>query len=151
MTKSVKNIIITFLVGVIVFAIGNLIDGGFNFDNPNEFFTEFAFYQLYSFVLGYSNMYFFDYLENFKWKKYIGAKRIIIGIIGSVIITLVCLFFLRYVTEVYYSDVSFLEFIKNEKLSNYNFGLWITLNIILIFHAIYFYNRYQQRKLKSRK
>ena len=69
MTKSVKNIIITFLVGVIVFAIGNLIDGGFNFDNPNEFFTEFAFYQLYSFVLGYSNMYFFDYLENFKWKK----------------------------------------------------------------------------------
>ena len=151
MTKSVKNIIITFLVGVIVFAIGNLIDGGFNFDNPNEFFTEFAFYQLYSFVLGYSNMYFFDYLENFKWKKYIGAKRIIIGIIGSVIITLVCLFFLRYVTEVYYSHVSFSEFIKNEKLSNYNFGLWITLNIILIFHAIYFYNRYQQRKIKEQK
>ena len=151
MTKSVKNILITFFIGVAIFVIGNLLDGGFDFDNTNEFFTEFAFYQLYSFVLGYANMYFFDYLEKFNWKKYIGAKRIVIGILGSLVITLICLFILRYFTLAYYRDITITEYITGQKFSDYSFGLWVTLNIILIFHGIYFYNRYQQKKIKEQK
>ncbi len=151
MTKSVKNILITFFIGVAIFVIGNLLDGGFDFDNANEFFTEFAFYQLYSFVLGYANMYFFDYLEKFNWKKYIGAKRIVIGILGSLVITLICLFFLRYFTIAYYRDITIADYITSQKFSDYSFGLWITLNIVLIFHAVYFYNRYQQKKIKEQK
>jgi hypothetical protein len=153
MTKSVKNIFVTVIIGVAVFFIGNFLEGdrGFDFETTQELLTELAFYQLYSFVLGYANMFFFDYLEKFKWKKYIGAKRIIIGIIGSLVITLVCLFFLRYITESFYREISFLEFAKKEEFSNYNFGLWVTLNIVLIFHAVYFYNRYQQKKIKEQK
>ena len=33
MTKSTKNIIITFIIGCIIFVIGNLLSGGFNFKN----------------------------------------------------------------------------------------------------------------------
>ena len=151
MTKSIKNIIITFIIGAIVFVIGNLLEGGFKFDSINEFLIEFAFYQLYAFVLGYSNMAFFDYLERFNWKKNIGAKRIVIGILGSVIITLIGLFFLRYITVMFYSNWSFSKFVANEQLSDYTFGLWITLIIVFVFHAIYFYNRYQQKKIKEQK
>ena len=95
MSKSVKNLFVTIFIGTVVFIIGNLLQGGFNFETINEGLIDFAFYQLYSFVIGYSNMFFFDYLEKFNWKKYIGFKRIVIGIIGSVAITLICLFILR--------------------------------------------------------
>ena len=151
MSKSIKNIAITFFIGTVVFVIGNFIDGGFDFETIDEGLINFGFYQLYSFVIGYSNMFFFDYLEKFNWKKYIGFKRIVIGIVGSVIITLVCLFFLRYITTLFYTDITFFEFVKREKFSHYSFGIWITLNIVLIFHAVYFYNRYQQSKIKEQK
>ena len=42
MNKHVKNIIITFAIGIIVFIIGNLMSDGFDFENTKEFFVEFS-------------------------------------------------------------------------------------------------------------
>lgn len=151
MTKSVKNIIITFIIGCSVFVIGNLLSSGFNFETVNDFLINFVFYQLYSFVLGYSNMYFFDYLEQRKWKKEDRIKRITIGILGSTAITLIGLFILRALTAILMNGKTFTEFIANEKFAYYQFGLWITLTIVAIFHFVYFYNRYQQNKIKEQK
>ena len=142
---------ITFFIGTLVFVIGNIFDGGFHFESFNEGLINFGFYQLYSFVIGYANMTFFDYLETIKWKKNISAKRIVVGIVGAVIITLACLFVLRVIIAVGYRGIPFSQFIENENFSGYSFGLWITLNIVLVFHAIYFYNRYQQSKIKEQK
>ena len=151
MTKSFKNIIITFIIGCSVFVIGNLLSGGFDYKNVNDFLIDFVFYQLYSFVLGYSNMYFFDYLEQRKWKKEDRIKRIIIGILGSTLITLVGLFFLRLLTAILANGLTFDQFISNKHIKYYQFGLWITLTIVAIFHFIYFYNKYQQNKIKEQK
>ncbi len=151
MTKSVKNIIITFIIGCVVFIIGNLLSGGFDYDNITEFLIDFAFYQLYSFVLGYSNMYYFDYLEQIKWKKEDRFKRIIIGILGSTVITLMGLFILRALTNILVNGMTFSEFIQHEQIKYYQFGLWITLTIVIVFHFIYFYNKYQQNKIKEQK
>ena len=109
------------------------------------------FNELYSFVLGLSNMYFFDYLARLQWKKQDTLKRIIIGIGGSVIITLVGLFFLRSGIAVFYKNILFKDFLVNESFSNYQFGLWITLTIVTVFHVIYFYNKYQQNRIKEQK
>jgi hypothetical protein len=151
MTKSVKNIIITFIIGCIIFVIGNLLSGGFDFNSASEALIDFTFYQLYSFALGYSNMYFFDYMDRRNWKKNDTLKRIVLGILGSTIITLIGLFILRALTAIVYTDKTFVEFISNEKFRNYQFGLWITLTIVIIFHFIYFYNKYQQNKIKEQK
>ncbi|MCF6296026.1 MAG: 2TM domain-containing protein [Flavobacteriaceae bacterium] len=151
MTKTAKNLLIVFIIGIIVFVIGNALYDGFDFKNLNEFLIEFSFYQLYSFVLGYSNMYYFEYLEKRTWKKNESIKRILIGIFGSVIITLIGLFFLRAFTVTIYFGKTFEEFIANETLESYQFGLWITLTIVVIFHFIYFYNKYQQNKIKEQK
>lgn len=151
MTKSIKNIFITFVIGCIVFIIGHLLVDGFEFENLNEALTDFIFYQLYAFVLGYSNMYFFDRINRFNWKKESTVKRIIFGVVGSTIITLIGLFFLRAFTSFVYTDKTFYEFIANEKFKYYQFGLWITLTIVSIFHIIYFYNRYQQNRIKEQK
>lgn len=151
MSKQFKNIIITIIIGCVVFVIANLISGGFEYSSFNDFLEEFLFYQVYSFVLGYSNMYFFDYLERLQWKRRDTIKRIALGFVGSTIITLTGLFILRVSTSVIYLGNSWEYFIANEKIKNYRFGLWITLTIISVFHVIYFYNRYQKNKLKEQK
>jgi hypothetical protein len=151
MTKSVKNIIITFIIGCAIFVIGNLISDGFEYKNVNEFLTEFVFYQLYSFVLGYSNMYFFDYMNRLQWRKEERIKRIVIGILGSTGITLIGLFFLRALTAITVNGKSFTDFITNESFKPYQFGLWITLTIVITFYFFYYYNRSQQNKIKEQK
>ena len=147
---KIKNIIITIAIGAIVFVIGNVLSNGFQFESTQALVINFSFYQLYSFVLGYSNMYFFQYLEARKWNENETVKRIGIGIFGSLIITIIGLFLLRAITSVWYGS-TFGEFITNETWRNYTFGIWITLTIVIIFHVIYFYNKYQQKKIKEQK
>ncbi|WP_323788059.1 histidine kinase [Psychroserpens sp.] len=152
MSKTIKDIIITFIIGSMVFVIGNALSGGFNFKSVNEFLINFGFYQLYSFVLGYTNMAFFYYMENRSWKKGDTIKRIVVGIIGALLITLIGLFLLRVFISVVLYDVPFDTFIENETWEKgYAFGLWITLTIISVFHIIFFYNRYQKNKIKEQK
>ena len=138
MKQLYKNIIITFVIGCIVYVIGTLISGGFDYQNANEFFIDFGFYQLYAFVLGFSNMYFFGYMESRQWKQ-------------EDTITIMGLFVLRALTITFYYNRTFGEFLSNESIENYQFGLWVTLTIVIIFHFIYFYNRYQKQKIKEQK
>lgn len=151
MTKSTKNIIVTFIIGCIVYVIGNFISNGFKYDNTNEFLIDFVFYQLYAFVLGYSNMTFFDQLQKRNWKKEETVKRLIVGLVGSSIITIMGLFIIRLMTVMMYQGRTLADFIANERIGNYQFGFWITLNIVIIYHFIHYYNAYQQKKLKEQK
>ena len=149
MSRNTKNILITFGIGCIVFVIGNAIFSGFEFEDSNELLINFTFYQLYAFVLGYSTMYFFNYLEKYPWKEKEAVKRIVIGIIGSIALTLVGLFFLRMATALFYNKQSFETFMANESYRDYTFGLWITLSIVITFHAVYFFKKNQEKKVKE--
>ncbi|MDN3493396.1 histidine kinase [Winogradskyella sp. APC 3343] len=151
MMKILKKIILTFAIGCVVFVIGNLLSNGFKYDSFNDFIIQFGFYQLYAFVLGYSNMAFFDYMERRIWGKRAYIKRVFIGILGSTIITLIGLFFLRVGTSMFYYGISFDAFMQKETWKAYSFGLWITLTIVTVFHFVYFYNRYQKNKIKEQK
>jgi len=151
MNKNVKNIIIIFSIGVFFFGIGNALSNGFQFESTSDLIINFVFYQLYSFILGYSNFYYFAYLERLKWPKKSTLKRIVIGISGSLVITLIGLFVLRLLTDVIFNGKTLEYFIENEILRPYQFCLWITLTIDIIFHFIYFYNRYQQNRIKEQK
>ena len=151
MSKASKNSVITFIIGAIIFGIGNALYGGFHFESITDLLVNFTFYQLYSFVLGYSNFFYFAYLEKRKWGEGDRIKRIVIGISGSVIITLIGLFILRLLTALYMNGKTLGSFIENETFAPYRFGLWITLTIVIIFHFIYFYNKYQQNKIKEQK
>ncbi|MEH6535785.1 MAG: histidine kinase [Psychroserpens sp.] len=151
MIKSVKSIFLMFIVGCVVFVIGNAISNDFNFETVNDFLINFGFYQLYSFVLGYSNMAFFDYMERRQWKKGDTLKRIVAGIIGSTVITLIGLFAIRTFIIVLVYGRTFEEFISRESWQGYSFGLWITLSIVSVFHVVFFYNRFQKNKIKEQK
>ena len=137
MTKSAKNLLIVFCIGIIVFVIGSAIDNGFNYSSTNAFLVDFLFYELYSFVLGYTNMYYFDFLEKRQWNKGDSIKRIIIGIVGSTGLTLIGLFVLRLLTSMIINGNSFAQFLANESFASYLFGLWITLTIVIIFQRMF--------------
>lgn len=151
MNKTIKQIIITFVIGCAVYITGELLSDKFAYNSVQDFLIDFGFYQLYAFLLGYSNMFFFDKMNNFKWKKNTTIKRIVVGIVGATIITLIGLFILRLFTYFVFGGSSIEKFIERERFEYYYFGLWITLTIVSVFHVIYFYNRYQQNKLKEQK
>lgn len=151
MHRVTKQLLITFLIGTLVFIIGTVFFEDYQHKSTTQFLIAFGFYQLYAFVLGFSNMFYFGYLENRNWKDTDSKKRIIIGIVGSILITLIGLFFLRAFTSVIYYGNSFSSFLQNESLEAYEFGFVITMLIVFVFHAIYFYNRYQKNKIKEQK
>jgi len=151
MSKPIKNIILTLIIGTVVWLVGNLIFGGFDYKTVNDFLIDFSVYQLYGFVLGYSNMTFFDYMERRSWKKGDTIKRVVIGVLSSTIITLIGLFFLKAFESVISLGLSFEAFIATQSWGGYAFGLLITLTIVSIFHIIYFYNKYQKNKIKEQK
>jgi two-component system LytT family sensor kinase len=149
MNNHSKNITTAFIIGTIIFLVAKGLSGGFQFESFNQFLVEFSFYQMYSFVLGFSNLYYFRYLEMRKWEENSMVKRISIGVLGALMISLVGLFLLRLLTALLYNGQSFAAFIENERIENYNFGIWISLTIIITFHFIYFYNKYQKTKVKE--
>jgi sensor histidine kinase YesM len=147
MNRFLKNILLAFVIGVVAFLLSNYFYGDFQFDSSKELWLDFGTNQLYSFVLSFSNVGFFYALEKMNWKSKKWPIRVIVGIIGSVVITLVCLFFLRSFSGVYLSELSFSEFLDAEKLDYYGFGLWITLTIVVVFHVVYLYKKSQENKV----
>ncbi|MDG4716316.1 histidine kinase [Winogradskyella marincola] len=151
MSKSIKNIVTTFLIGCAVFVIGSYFSTGFDFESVNRFLIYFGIYQLYTFVISYVNTLVFEFLEKRTYKSYNVIKRIVYGILGSTIVTLLTIFVLRIIVEVVIFGDSFNHFIENETWSGYSFGLWITLTIVSVFYVIYFYNSFQKNKIKEQK
>lgn len=149
MSKLVKNILVTFFIGVVIFLIDKAARGGFGDKSINELLLNFGLYQLYSFAIGFSNLYFFSYLNKRNWKEGDGLKRILIGFIGAVILTIGCLFFLNMFTDMYFNGKSLSGFLEAETFSRYTFSLWITLTVVAAFHVFYFYKKSQENKVKE--
>jgi two-component system LytT family sensor kinase len=152
MTKSVKSIVVTFFVACLIYSVAQLMSGdGFNYETTNDFLKEFSFFQLYTFVLSYVNMKFFNFLKSREFQNYEIVKRIGFGIFGTTVITIITIFLLRAFITVGIYNESFREFIDHDSWQGYSFGLWVTLTIISIFYITYFYNRYQKNKVKEQK
>jgi two-component system LytT family sensor kinase len=149
MSNSIKNIFIVFMIGTLVFVVGSGISHRFQYDHFYDFAVEFSIYQLYAFVLGFSNMSFFKHLESMKWEGGSPAKRITIGMIGSILITIVGLFIIRMTISVFYEGNSFLQYWQEERIENFYFGIWASLTVVITVHVIYFYNKYQKTKVKE--
>ena len=150
--KSIKSIVITFLIGCLIFIIGELISKDmFVYEDTYTFLIEFGIYQLYTFVISYANSFFFNYMQNRQFVNYEVIKRIVYGITGTALITLITVFILRVsiTTLVYGQTIE--QFLEIDSWQGYSFALWITLTIISIFYVVYFYNKSQKSKIKEQK
>ncbi|MDY7395517.1 2TM domain-containing protein [Aureibaculum sp. 2210JD6-5] len=154
MSKIKKTIGVGFIIGVLlmtVFMVYQMLSGQtINFDK--NLLIAFGYYQMYSIVLTFVNSYFFDYLDNIEWKKY-GKYRMLIGSIGSVLLTMVSIVFIRMFQEMAIEGEGFNEFYTQE-LNNGTFyftSIIITLVISIFFHAVYFYQKSQKEKVTEQK
>ncbi|UMB60735.1 2TM domain-containing protein [Lutibacter sp. A80] len=139
---------ISLIIAIALFVIERLVFKG-DFNSPiNELFKIFGIHFMYAFVLSTINGYFFNYIGNkFSWEGDL-KKRLIIGAIGSVVLTMLGLMLLRFVTVVLISGEPLEHFINDPYAKNYYvFGLVVTLFASLTFHAIYFYKALTEKKV----
>jgi len=153
MKFAFKIIAIGTFIGVILFGIDMI----FRFLSTTpavftiELWKDLGLYILYSVPLGFVNFCFFDWMNHkVNWEKF-RKYRWIIGIIGSVSLTLVTIFLIRIVHKVVIDGLSYPDFIAKERLQFYFIALLITLIISLFFHAVYYYKELQKNKLKEQK
>ena len=140
------SIIITVIISILnIFVFG---DGDYSLENIVET-TVICF--IFSFGLTLVNSYYYDGVGlRYSWEK-TPQKRLWVGAIGAFILTILTYGFLRYLLRVYYTGVSFMEYLKTEKFDSYVFAIVITLIASLFTHAFYFYRELQKKEVKKQK
>lgn len=147
-----KIIVIGFVIGVLLFLLemSFLVISGRTIIWDMRLLQVFGFYILYSIPLSFVNGYFFDYFNSLKWEKN-SRYRFLLGLFGSVFITLFTIFLIRIIHRVGIDGLSFEEFFFVENLQFYFIALIITLVISLFFHAFHFYKLAQEKKVTEQK
>jgi hypothetical protein len=106
---------------------------------------------IYAFVLTAVNAYYNDYISTvYSWDKQT-QKRLWVGAIGSIILTVMAFAVVRWFTEVILFGADFKKFITTEKPEYYLVALAITLIVSLFLHAFYFYKALQDTRVKEQK
>jgi two-component system LytT family sensor kinase len=106
-------------------------------------------YILYSTPLALVNALFFYVLE----KRFSSNKksniRLLVGFVGSMLLTLLTMFCIRIVHKILFLGFTVENFINTESPRFYFITILITLVISLFFHAFYFYKKIQENKVKK--
>lgn len=144
-----KTLFLSIIIFIVIQTLNVLLGGKISFDN--HFLITFAFTTLYTCSLSYANATVFCYLDKIFIEDRFSKKRLIVGFLASFIISLVVIFLLRIFEEVLINRTNFIEFIKNEKPSNYIVAIIITFFVTLSLYAFHFYKSYQENKVKQQK
>ncbi len=153
--SGLKKILgIGFVVGIVLFIINLAFSlfSGVPFKLNQKTVIVFGYFQYYSIALTAVNIFFFKYLNKIEWKKYL-KYRIIIGIVGGIVLTMVSVFLLRMFQRVGVDELSFDEFYFKEVNNGayYLTSLLITVTISILFHAVYLYRELQKKKVTEQK
>ncbi len=151
MKTDIKYIFkISFILAIAIFIIERLVfNGGFNLPMI-DLLKVLSIHFMYASVLTVLNAYFYEYVgTKISWKEN-SKKRLIIGAVGSISLTMLGLAVLRFVTLVVILGNSIESFINDKSAASYyTFGLVITLIVSLVFHIIFFYKALNEKKVKE--
>lgn len=153
MKFSLKEVVRAFLICIgifIVLVVVNVMLGA-RLSFNHQLGTMFAYTMLYSLVIGYANKLVFVTLDKIFADDRFSFKRIAIGFLSSLAVTLILIFLLRVFEDVVIGHKSFREYLANESPANYLFTVVITIFILLSFYSFYFYKAYNENKVKEQK
>ncbi|WP_091166843.1 histidine kinase [Flavobacterium sinopsychrotolerans] len=140
-------------IGVVIFLVSLLIEFisvGNEVFSP-RLYVHFLYCMLYSVALYLVNAALFVFLDKVFKDNIYAVKRIIIGFVGSFLISLFTIFLLRIFLNVIVEKKSMTDFLANETPSNYIESSIITFIILLGVHALHFYKAYNENKVKEQK
>lgn len=145
----ILGIVISCVVAGVLFFVEILMGRTMSFDAG--FIKELGYYMMYGVVLTAVNSSFFKYLNHeVEWGSY-QKYRFAVGVLGSIILTVASIFFIRMILSLALEGESMEQFLANESIGHYVFSTLITLVVSLFFHAIYFYKKMQENKVKEQK
>lgn len=153
MKGNLKIFGIGVLIGLILFIIDSIfrfIASGTIVFNIN-LIESFLLYTLYSVPLTFVNSHFFYYINHREESGLFKKFKFLIGLIGSVILSLSTFFLVRMIHVMGIEGKSYQEFITSENFEMYFASLLLTLVISLFFHAFFFYKALQENKVKEQK
>ena len=151
--KLIKEVPRALIISVSVFLVLVLIRliSGITVALNRDLAINFGYTFLYGFALYFANAILFIYLDTIFKAERFTKRRILIGFIGSFVVSILVIFLLRIFEDVAVEGATLSEFLKNESTSNYLIAIIITFFITLAFHAFYFYKAYQENKVKQQK
>lgn len=151
--KLVKEIPRALTIAVSIFLVLLLVKmiTGVAFRFDSYLLVNFGYTMLYSLVLYFVNAFLFIYLDKFFEADRFTKRRLIIGLLGSFIISILAIFLLRIFEDVIVEGKTFSVFFKNEEMANYLVAIIITFFVTLAFHTFFFYKAYQESKVKEQK
>lgn len=151
--KLIKEVPRALIISVSVFLVLVLIRliSGITVALNRDLAINFGYTFLYGFALYFANAILFIYLDTIFKAERFTKRRILIGFIGSFVVSILVIFLLRIFEDVALEGATLSEFLKNESTSNYLIAIIITFFITLAFHAFYFYKAYQENKVKQQK
>ena len=144
-----RGIILSILVFLVLLVI-KLITG-VTIQLNKHLLVNFGYTMLYGITLYFANAILFIYLDSIFELEQFTKRRIILGFLGSFVISVFAIFLLRIVEDVFIEGRSFDLFFQNETLANYLVSIIITFFVTLAFHAFYFYKAYQENKYNQQK
>ena len=135
-------------ISLLIFIIERTITtNGFNVSLEN-LITIYAVDFIYAFVLSFLNFKYFQLLDKFiSWEKQ-PKKRLVYGIIGAIIVTMIGITILRYFVVLFFEHGSFKDFLNTSR-TYYVFSFIITINILITIHAIYFFKEISKKKVQE--
>lgn len=144
-TGFIVSIVVAFVIIGIEWTFGRAM----KFDNA--LVTELVYYCVYGIVLTVMNSAFFEYMNHkIIWKEY-PKYRLMLGILGSVSITMLGIFLIRFITKTIFEGDTASHFFAVERFKYYIVALIITMVVTLCFHTIYYYKKAQEKKLKEQR
>ena len=152
MNKLSKHIKYAALSGVVIFIVLKFIN--MLLGSPLVFnlrlLIQFAYFILYATTLYGVNAGAHFYLDKLYNNKYDG-KRIALGFVTSVVLTLVAIFLLRIVEDVVIEGENFTIFLEQETPQNYIIPFIINIVVSLFFIAFFSFKALQDKKVNEQK
>jgi hypothetical protein len=151
--KLIKEIPRAIILSIAVFFVLLVVKllTGITIQLNEHLFVNFGYTMLYGLTLYFANAYLFIYLDGIFEVERFTKRRIILGFLGSFVISVFAIFILRIVEDVLIEGSSFEAFFQNETLANYVVTILITFFVTIAFHAFYFYKAYQENKVNQQK
>ena len=148
--KEIPRAIILSIAVFLVLLVVKLLTG-ITIQLNEHLLVNFGYTMLYGLTLYFANAYLFIYLDGIFEVERFTKRRIILGFLGSFVISVFAIFILRIVEDVLIEGSSFEAFFQNETLANYVVTILITFFVTIAFHAFYFYKAYQENKVNQQK
>lgn len=155
MQRFVKDIVNALFVGSLIYLVIMTIlyftgrfDNGLSWQLAWREYYENIIFSAFIYLI---NVYAWRLLEQKFGSNFKSVKRLLIGLAGSFVVTIIGVFISRIIIKVWINQVGLLEFLQNEKPSFYFGSLIIAAVVIGVFYVFYYYKHRQENKVKEQK